>query len=248
MAMYLSGGVFSGLLSLCNSAYVGSAITSLGASGAICAVIGYVCSKLPDLPVHIIFLPMFSFSANYALYGLLAFETVCLLRILPLHRLVSFDHAAHIGGLLFGMYYAHYEEPRYRIMVNWMRGNFGGLPTISSSTTMIVNRKKSEKDTTNDGGWTTTPKQQQQNNAFRKFRQHMIDEHEVQHERQKAIDKKHENWAQTMAEQKKWRNKKRRKRNELDGTERRGRGGRRQRAEVRRKKLKMTTIKIFVSF
>uniref|UniRef100_A0A914HJZ9 rhomboid protease n=1 Tax=Globodera rostochiensis TaxID=31243 RepID=A0A914HJZ9_GLORO len=203
MAMFLSGGVFSGLLSLCNSAYVGSAITSLGASGAICAVIGYVCSKLPDLPVHIIFLPMFSFSANYGLYGLLAFETVCLLRILPLHRLVSFDHAAHIGGLLFGMYYAHYEEPIYRHVVNWMRGNVGGLPTISSSTTtMIVNRKKGEKGT-NDDGWTTTPKQQQQNNAFRKFRQHLIDEHETQHERQKAIDKKHENWAQTMAEQKK---------------------------------------------
>ncbi|KAI3421137.1 hypothetical protein GPALN_014765 [Globodera pallida] len=200
MAMFLSGGVFSGLLSLCHSAFMASAIPSLGASGAICAVIGYICAKLPDLPVHIIFLPMFPFSANYALYGLLAFETVCLLRILPFHRLVSFDHAAHIGGLLFGMYYAHYDEPRYRYLVNWMRGNVGALPTISSSTTMIVNRKKSEKGT--DDGW-TTPKQQQQNNAFRKFRQHLIDEHDAQQERQKAIDKKHQDWAQTMAEQKK---------------------------------------------
>uniref|UniRef100_A0A183CS34 Tat pathway signal protein n=1 Tax=Globodera pallida TaxID=36090 RepID=A0A183CS34_GLOPA len=61
-------------------------------------------------------------------------------------------------------YYAHYEQPRYQHVVNWMRGNVGALPTISSSTAMIVNKKKSEKGT-NDG-W-TTPKQQQQNNAFR---------------------------------------------------------------------------------
>ncbi|KAI3413187.1 hypothetical protein GPALN_010688 [Globodera pallida] len=196
LAMFLSGGVFSGLFSLCHKASMASAIPSLGASGAICAVIGYVCAKLPDQRVHIIFLPMFPFSANYALYGLLAFETVCMLRIVPFHRLMSLDHAAHLGGLLFGMYYAHYEQPRYQHVVNWMRGNVGALPTISSSTTMIVNKKKSEKGT-NDG-W-TTPKQQQQNNAFSKPRH----EHDAQQERQKAIDKKHQDWAQTIAEQKK---------------------------------------------
>ncbi|KAI3413186.1 hypothetical protein GPALN_010687 [Globodera pallida] len=199
LAMFLSGGVFSGLFSLCNSAFMASAIPSLGASGAICAVIGYFCAKLPDQPVHIIFLPMFPFPANYALYGFLAFETVCLLRIVPLLRLILVDHAAHLGGLLFGVYYAHYGQPRYRYMVNWMRKKVGALPTISSSTTMIVNREKSEKGT-NDG-W-TTPKQQQQNNAFSKPRQHLIDEHDAQQERQKAIDKQHQDWAQTMAEQK----------------------------------------------
>uniref|UniRef100_A0A183C0G4 rhomboid protease n=1 Tax=Globodera pallida TaxID=36090 RepID=A0A183C0G4_GLOPA len=196
LAMFLSGGVFSGLLSLCHKAFMASAIPSLGASGAICAVVGYFCTKFPDKPVHIFFLPMFPFSANYALYGFLAFETVCLLRIFPLLRLMLVDHTAHIGGLLFGVYYAHYGQPRYRYMVNWMRKKVGALPTISSSTAMIVNRKKSEKGT-NDG-W-TTPKQQQQNNAFSKPRQ----QHDAQQERQKAIDKQHQDWAQTMAEQKK---------------------------------------------
>uniref|UniRef100_A0A914HMS2 rhomboid protease n=1 Tax=Globodera rostochiensis TaxID=31243 RepID=A0A914HMS2_GLORO len=196
MAMFLSGGMFGGLLSLWHKAFMASAIPSFGASGAICAVIGYVCSKFPDQPVRFIFLPMFSFSAKYGLYGLLAFETVCLLRILPLHRLILLGHAAHIGGLLFGMYYAHYGQADYMKVV-WMR--FVALQMRLNRAKMNVNGTKSEEEegTTNDG--LTTPKQQQQNNAFRKIRQHLIDELKTQ---QNATDKKHEDWAQTMAEQK----------------------------------------------
>ncbi|KAI3421144.1 hypothetical protein GPALN_014772 [Globodera pallida] len=207
MAMFLSGGVFSGLLWLCHSASMASAIPSFGASGAICAVIGYICVKLPDKPVNITFLPMFPFPANYALYGLLAFETVCLLSILPLHRLVSLDHAAHIGGLLFGMFYAHYGQVNYMKVV-WTR--FVALQKHLNRATMNANGNKSEEEgsSTNDG--LTTSKQQQQKNAFMKIRQDLNEElkahkkkQKAQKEKQKAIDKKHEDWAQTMAEQKK---------------------------------------------
>uniref|UniRef100_A0A183C055 Rhomboid domain-containing protein n=1 Tax=Globodera pallida TaxID=36090 RepID=A0A183C055_GLOPA len=159
MAMFLTGGVFGGLLWLCHSAFMASAIPSLGASGAICAVIGYICVKLPDKPVNIIFLQMFPFFD--ALYGILAFETVCLLSILPLYRLVSFDHAAHIGGLLFGMFYAHYGQVNYTKAV-WTR--FVALQKHLNSATMNANGNKSEEGT-NDG--LTTSKQQQQKNAFR---------------------------------------------------------------------------------
>uniref|UniRef100_A0A183CRP8 rhomboid protease n=1 Tax=Globodera pallida TaxID=36090 RepID=A0A183CRP8_GLOPA len=64
MAMYLSGGVFSVLFSLCHRALTAPAIWSLGASGANCALIGYFCAMLSpeQLVLHIVFLPMFPFS------------------------------------------------------------------------------------------------------------------------------------------------------------------------------------------
>uniref|UniRef100_A0A914GZC3 rhomboid protease n=1 Tax=Globodera rostochiensis TaxID=31243 RepID=A0A914GZC3_GLORO len=189
MAMFLTGGLFSGLLSLCHRAFMASAVPSLGANGAICAVIGYYCVKFPDKPLHIIILPMFPFSAKYGLYVLLAFETVCLLRILP-------GHAGQIGGLLFGMYYAHYGQVGYLKAV-WMR--FVALQTQLDSATMNVNggNKSEEGDNSDSGGW-TTPRHQQQNIAFKALHQ----QHNAQLEQQKATDKKHQGWAKTMAEQK----------------------------------------------
>uniref|UniRef100_A0A183CF19 rhomboid protease n=1 Tax=Globodera pallida TaxID=36090 RepID=A0A183CF19_GLOPA len=144
-------GVIFRLFSLCHEVSIAEENPSLGASGAICSGVGYVCAKLQGLLMYFIFLPIFPFSANSFLYGSLALETFCLLRILPFHT--SVGHAAHIGGFLFGMYYAHYGEPHYRHVVNWLRGNVGALPTTtSSSTMMIVNsrNKREEEDTNND--------------------------------------------------------------------------------------------------
>lgn len=73
---------------------------SLGASGALLAVIGIFGSVLPDSKLQIIFLPMFTFSASSAIKAMAAFDAVgCLAgwRFL--------DHAAHLGGLLFGVWY-----------------------------------------------------------------------------------------------------------------------------------------------
>uniref|UniRef100_A0A183CDB5 rhomboid protease n=1 Tax=Globodera pallida TaxID=36090 RepID=A0A183CDB5_GLOPA len=105
-------------VSLCHhKAFMASASPPLSASGAICAVIGYVCAKLPDVLAHFIFLPMFPVFANSFLYGRLAVETVSLLCNPPSGA------AAHVGGFLFGMYYADYGETCYRHLVNWVSGN-----------------------------------------------------------------------------------------------------------------------------
>ena len=43
-------------------------------------------------------MPFFTFSAEQAIYGLIAFDAIGLLL-----RFRLFDHAAHLGGSLFGM-------------------------------------------------------------------------------------------------------------------------------------------------
>lgn len=62
------------------------------------AVLGYVCTRFPDTQINIIFLPMFQFTADSAIKGIVALDLVgCIL------GWKFFDHAAHLGGALFGM-------------------------------------------------------------------------------------------------------------------------------------------------
>jgi rhomboid-like protein len=63
------------------------------------AMLMFACVRNPDAQLQIIFLPIFSFSASSAVYGIVAFETIGLL----FFRKSIFDHAAHLGGALFGM-------------------------------------------------------------------------------------------------------------------------------------------------
>ena len=67
-------------------------------SGAILAVLAYTCVRVPDARLQIVFVPGFTFSAASAVVGLLAFDAAGLL-----FRFRLFDHAAHLGGTLFGM-------------------------------------------------------------------------------------------------------------------------------------------------
>jgi len=66
----LSGGVFASLVSLCVKSFTKSLLPSLGASGAIAALIGYVCIVASDAKISIIFLPQFQFSAGSLFYFL----------------------------------------------------------------------------------------------------------------------------------------------------------------------------------
>lgn len=53
----------------------------------------------PDIQLMIMFLPFFSFSAGTAIKGIVLLDTLGLLL-----KWNFFDHAAHLGGTLFGMY------------------------------------------------------------------------------------------------------------------------------------------------
>ncbi|CAD5233386.1 unnamed protein product [Bursaphelenchus xylophilus] len=105
LAFYLTAGAFSSLTSLAHKSAVRSPVRALGASGAICALLVYTCMKIPDSRLSIIFLPMFTFSAENAAYGLMAFDLAGLLL-----RFKLFDHAAHLGGSIFGLWYAWYGQ------------------------------------------------------------------------------------------------------------------------------------------
>uniref|UniRef100_A0A3Q2Q064 rhomboid protease n=1 Tax=Fundulus heteroclitus TaxID=8078 RepID=A0A3Q2Q064_FUNHE len=73
---------------------------SLGASGAIMTILAAVCTKMPEAKLAIIFLPMFTFSAANALKVIVAMDAAGLVLGWKL-----FDHAAHLGGALFGIWY-----------------------------------------------------------------------------------------------------------------------------------------------
>uniref|UniRef100_A0A7E4VFT1 rhomboid protease n=1 Tax=Panagrellus redivivus TaxID=6233 RepID=A0A7E4VFT1_PANRE len=107
-AFYLTAGVVSSLASLAHKAITRSPFRALGASGAILGAIVYTCMKIPDARLSIIFLPMFTFSAEHAVYGLMAFDLAGLLLGFRM-----FDHAAHLGGAVFGLWYALYGEKFY---------------------------------------------------------------------------------------------------------------------------------------
>ncbi|KAI4790260.1 hypothetical protein KUCAC02_034738 [Chaenocephalus aceratus] len=87
-------------LALYLSAATGRFGPSLGASGAIMTVLAAVCTKMPEAQLAIIFLPMFSFSAANALKAIVAMDTAGV--VLGWRY---FDHAAHLGGALFGIWY-----------------------------------------------------------------------------------------------------------------------------------------------
>uniref|UniRef100_A0ABI7XTW8 Presenilin-associated rhomboid-like protein, mitochondrial n=1 Tax=Felis catus TaxID=9685 RepID=A0ABI7XTW8_FELCA len=76
---------------------------SLGASGAIMTVLAAVCTKIPEGRLAIIFLPMFTFTAGNALKAIIAMDTAGMIL-----GWKFFDHAAHLGGALFGIWYITY--------------------------------------------------------------------------------------------------------------------------------------------
>ncbi|XP_065056569.1 presenilin-associated rhomboid-like protein, mitochondrial [Rhopilema esculentum] len=103
LAFYLTGGVFAALCSHTLKIITKSPVASLGASGALLAVLGAVCIEKPDARLAILFLPFFSFSAKTALMSIIAVDVAGLV-----FRWKLFDHGAHLGGTLFGIWYVKY--------------------------------------------------------------------------------------------------------------------------------------------
>ncbi|XP_061694591.1 presenilin-associated rhomboid-like protein A, mitochondrial isoform X2 [Syngnathoides biaculeatus] len=100
LAVYASAGVISTMFSYVFKSASGRIFPSLGASGAIMAVVAGVCVKVPDAELAVLFLPTFTFTAATALKTLVAVDMAGLLMG---WRMI--DHASHIGGALFGIWY-----------------------------------------------------------------------------------------------------------------------------------------------
>ncbi|KAG5679673.1 hypothetical protein PVAND_009227 [Polypedilum vanderplanki] len=103
VALYLSAGVFSSFTSYAFKAVTKMPGFSLGASGAIMAVLAYVCAQYPDTKLQIMFIPGWQFSAGSAIQCLICFDVAGLI-----FRWRLFDHAAHLGGAAFGLFWSFY--------------------------------------------------------------------------------------------------------------------------------------------
>lgn len=101
IALYFSSGVIASFCSYLVKASTGKSGLTLGASGAIMGIIGFVCLKYPETKLSIIFLPWVQFSALSAIKAMMALDMT---GILMGWRV--FDHGAHVGGGLAGIFWS----------------------------------------------------------------------------------------------------------------------------------------------
>ncbi|OON22647.1 peptidase, S54 family, partial [Opisthorchis viverrini] len=104
--LFVGGGIFASFLSIINKSVRRSVVPSLGSSGGICAVLGAFCLLQPNAHLCVPFVvEVFphSFQAQSAVWCLFFLE---LMGSIFLSARSPIDHAAHMGGLLFGMYYS----------------------------------------------------------------------------------------------------------------------------------------------
>ncbi|KAG9338504.1 hypothetical protein JZ751_025739 [Albula glossodonta] len=80
-----------------------SIVSMLGPEQFMAVYMSAVCTKIPEAKLGIIFLPMLTFSAGHALKAIVALDTAGLFLGWRL-----FDHAAHLGGAIFGVWYIVY--------------------------------------------------------------------------------------------------------------------------------------------
>ncbi|XP_066251179.1 presenilin-associated rhomboid-like protein, mitochondrial [Euwallacea similis] len=125
MALYLSAGVISSFTSYLYKILRKQPGLSLGASGSIMAVLGYVCMQFPETQLGIILIPLFTFSAGTAIKFIVGLDTAGVLM-----GWKFFDHAAHLGGAATGIIWAlwgnqHVWPQREPILRYWhqLRGS-----------------------------------------------------------------------------------------------------------------------------
>ncbi|XP_049580709.1 presenilin-associated rhomboid-like protein, mitochondrial isoform X1 [Syngnathus scovelli] len=129
VAVYMSAGVIASFFSYVSKMATGRFGPSLGASGAIMTILAAVCTKMPEAKLAIIFLPMFTFTAANALKAIVAMDAAGL--VLGWR---FFDHAAHLGGAMFGIWYILFgheliwknREPFVKIWHELRTGRGGG--------------------------------------------------------------------------------------------------------------------------
>lgn len=117
LAFFLSAGMFSSSMSLLIKLAGRIPVGSLGASGAILGLVGYTCEKLPNNLLSIVFIPNWTFTSGSAQKFIIGFDVVGLLiGVASKWKYMLLDHAGHLGGMLFGIWYARYGE---RLLQRW---------------------------------------------------------------------------------------------------------------------------------
>ncbi|OLY77969.1 hypothetical protein AYI68_g7992 [Smittium mucronatum] len=104
VAFYLSAASIASLTSHLATALIRSrlALPSLGASGAIYAVLVATACYYPETNVSLMFIPI-AINIQHAVAGILGFDALMALINKPI-----FDHYAHLGGAAAGYLYVYY--------------------------------------------------------------------------------------------------------------------------------------------
>ncbi|KAJ1812956.1 hypothetical protein LPJ56_003634 [Coemansia sp. RSA 2599] len=112
-AFYLSAGVFSSLAShLLSPLRPALILPSLGASGAVYAVVGSVMMLFPHSKIALIFLPFLPLTISQAFPALMAYDLAG-----AVLGWQSFNHIAHLGGGLFGIAYIEWFAGQWQRLV-----------------------------------------------------------------------------------------------------------------------------------
>lgn len=122
VAVFCSGAVISSFASYVLKTIRLSKVPSVGSSGALFVLLGIVCTELPNQRLTIAFIGdiiPFSFSADSGLKVLILFDVLGVVL-----KWQIFDHACHLGGALFGIWYAKYGKDliwnrREKLMKAW---------------------------------------------------------------------------------------------------------------------------------
>lgn len=93
-------------------------LPSLGASGAIYAMLSVVALAFPNSHVNIIFLPFFQIPIGLGVAGMICLDVVGIIRGWKM-----FDHVAHFCGAMFGIFYFYVGKEWY----NWLRTQLGAV-------------------------------------------------------------------------------------------------------------------------
>lgn len=102
IGLFLSAGAVSSMTSMSFRLATKRFTPSLGASGALLGVVAYVCICQPDTNLLLFFIPI---AAGNAIKAIIMLDTVGLIA-----RWSFIDHAGHLGGSLFGVWYAMHGE------------------------------------------------------------------------------------------------------------------------------------------
>jgi len=93
---------------------------SLGASGAIYATVTLTAMAFPEAHISLIFPPTPPIPIQYGVFGFMAMDLMGVIRGWRL-----FDHYAHLGGAMFGLWYYAYGP---KVWESFREMTLGGLP------------------------------------------------------------------------------------------------------------------------
>lgn len=93
-------------------------LPSLGASGAIYAMLSMVALAFPNSNISIIFIPFVQIPIGVGVAGMIAVDVLGIIRGWKM-----FDHVAHFSGAMFGIFYFYFGKQWF----TWLRDQLGAV-------------------------------------------------------------------------------------------------------------------------